>query len=58
MEGPVMLKVIIAIMTRLLPIYVCPCGYKAIGRRNAMQHLNSHPEAVGSLDYATDIVNW
>lgn len=53
-----MRKLIVAIYTSLLPVYVCPCGHKARGRKAAMQHLASHPASLGALDYETGAIAW
>lgn len=53
-----MRKFVLAIYTRLLPVYVCPCGHKARGRKAAMQHLATHPTGIGSIDYGTGAIAW
>lgn len=53
-----MRKIIVAIITSFLPVYVCPCGHKAKGRAAAMQHLNSHPASMGAMDYNTGAIVW
>lgn len=53
-----MRKLIQAIITSLLPVYVCPCGHKARGRQAAIQHLATHPNSVGGIDFETGAIVW
>lgn len=52
-----MRKWLLALYISLLPVYVCPCGHKANGRRAALKHLNTHPDTLGSID-ETGAIAW
>ena len=35
-------------------LYTCLCGHKALGRKELVAHLNTHPhDTIGHIDYTT-----
>lgn len=37
---------------------VCPCGYKTTSRKQAVKHLASHNDGLGTIEYSTGLILW
>ena len=62
MEGQIMSNVLNQIKNLITRItkksIVCPCGYTAKSDTEALDHLNTHPAGIGSIDGLTGAVSW